>query len=427
MKLTALEKIIDNHIQAHMKGVSRSWTDNIVGYSGIGKTYLIKHLATQNDCVLINVPVSELEPADLIGSPFPKEIRPGMYMQVYALPNWLPHIRVDKNNKEVYKTFEDGITRPLIDIDLLGAKVENRKDLEEKLGEDWQDKVKGAVIFLDEINRAVDDQMKNAIFEFVEKGRIHTYASPWNTYRISAMNPPNNNYYVNEMTSEKAFMDRFMHYIMETSVEEWLIWAEENHVHELIREFIAADPKALMEEEETITLDVRRTPRSYERLSIIMNETDFPTDELIRKEIYWGAVGKTYGDNLSRHEKERFQSVPNPEDVLTNYEAHRSFLLDMKKDRSDFINMVNQYILAFLSKEQNAKKIFFINEEGGLAVYNDTVVTNFEQFIMDMNPHSRSIFVRKVTGYPHMNNILGPNSNIFNMLFADAEDAFQTE
>lgn len=429
MKISHLESILSNNIKAHLRGVSRSWTDNLVGYSGIGKTYLVKYLATENDCVLINVPVSELEPGDLVGSPIPVQIRPNVYIQMYALPNWLPHILVDENNEEVYRTFEDGITRPVIDIDLLGAKVENRKELEKKHGKNWKEKVKGCVILFDEINRAMDDQMKNAIFEFIEKGRLHTYESPWNTHRISTMNPPNKNYYTNEMTNEKAFMRRFTNYILNITVEEWLAWAEKRGINELIRDFIAADPSALMEDEEPIVIKVSRTPAGYEQLSVMMDETDFPTDVNVRREIYYGIIGKDYGKNLSKHEKQRFEKIPKPQDILLDYESIRPFVLEMRdeKNRSDIITMIQNYMLVFLSNEYNAYNIFLEDSHDIQSIKKD-VADNFQTFAMDLYPHLKSSFVRKVTDYSHMNLILGHHcQELFDQILIEADEAFENE
>jgi len=411
MKTSILEQILHNNLNAHLRGVSRSWTDNILGYSGIGKTYLVKYLATLNDCILISVPVSELEPADLVGTPHPVEIRPRVFVQMYALPNWLVHIRVDGNGEEMYKTFEDGIRRPLLDIDLLGAKVENRKELEQKLGSDWKDKVKGAVYFLDEINRAADDQMKNAIFEFVEKGRIHTYESPWNTYRISAMNPPNKNYFVNDMTEEKAFVGRFLHYILEMTTEEWLEWARKRGINELICSLIEADPKALMEDEDPITLPSRRMPRTHEMLSVAINETDFPTDPLIRKEYYQGAIGMEYGNILYEHEEKRFLKLPTPQEILLDYDSVRPLILEQKEERNDFINAISQYLISFLQNEKVAKQSFLKRPQEDWVDVPDVhehVLTNFKNFVSDLYPHSRSYFIRRLTAHEHMSYLLIP-------------------
>lgn len=423
MKISQMETLIQNHLIAHLRGVSRSWTDNMIGYSGVGKSYLVKQIATQNDCILIPVPVSELEPADLIGIPQPVQIRPNVFIQRYALPDWLPHIRVDENNQEIYKTFEDGITRPLLDVDLLGAKIENRKELQAKWGDNWKDHVKGAVIFLDEINRAVDDQMKNGIFEFVEKGRLHTYELPWNTYRISAMNPPNNNYFVNEMTEEKAFVGRFIHYVLESTVEDWLRWAEKRGIEKSLRDFIASDPKALMEEEDLILLPARRTPRSFEILHVLKTETDFPTEPVLRREIYYGVIGKEYGDNLYRHESRPFERMITPQEILSDYESVRPYLLDMKPTRSDFINMVNQYMLTFLDNQEDVENIFYEKEN----VVNATVIEHFKTFIFDMDAHTRSFFVRKMTKNQYMSTVLQDDMEIFRLIEQEATKAFEAE
>ena len=422
MKISQLENVIQNHLIAHLRGVSRSWTDNILGHSGVGKTYLAKQVATANDCVLISISVSELEPADLIGIPQPVQIRPNIFVQRYALPDWLPHVRVDENNKEIHKTFEDGITRPMIDVDLLGAKVENRKELQAKWGDDWKEHVKGAVIFLDEINRAVDDQMKNGIFEFIEKGRLHTYELPWNTYRISAMNPPSNNYFVNEMTEDKAFVGRSIHYILEATVEEWLKWAEKRGIEQSIRDFIAADPKALMEEEDLILLPARRSPRSFEMLHVVKTETDFPKEPALRREMYHGIIGKEYGDSYARHEANSFERMITPEEILFDYQNVRSYLSDMSKERNDYMNMVNQYMLTFLSNEKDARNAFQ-DENGNI---NEEVLHNFKDFVLDMYPHSKTFFVRKFSAYPHMNDILAVDTEIYESLFEDKDNAYES-
>ena len=145
--------------------------------------------------------------------------------------------------------------------------------------------MKGVIIFLDEINRAVGDDTKQAIFELPGDYALHEYEVPESCMILAAANPSTNDYQVNEMDQEKAWMDRFIHLKAEGRVEDSLNYFKENGFEESILSFIMADEEALMEKEEYFEPNVKRTPRSYEVLNNVLKYVALPEDDTIKREI----------------------------------------------------------------------------------------------------------------------------------------------
>lgn len=138
--------------------------------------------------------------------------------------------------------------------------------------------------------------------------------------------------------------------------------------------------------------------------------------------MYYGVIGKEFGDNLSRHESNPFKRMITPQEILMDYQSVRPYVLEMKQTRSDFINMVNQYMLAFLDNQKETEAIFYEKEH----VVNSAILENFKTFIFDMDAHMRSFFIRKMTKNHYMSMILKDDMEVFGLLNEELERAFES-
>lgn len=424
MYLSQLEATLKSFAISHRDNkVSRRFSTMVTGGSGIGKTEIIKKIGTDLDMAVVITHVAQLEPGELLGIPRSVEIQKGVYVQRYDLPGYLPHYKYNEQGSVERKVFDDGIERKVIDVRLLGSKVKNRKKLEEKHGDNWHEQVKGVIIFLDEINRAVGDDTKQAIFELPGDYALHEYEVPENCIVFAAANPSTNEYQVNEMDQEKAWMDRFIHLKAEGRVEDSIAYFKKNHFEESIISFIVADEDALMEKEEFFELNVKRTPRSYEVLDNILKYVTLPEGDSYQREVFMGILGSEYGSNFTNHLKENLEFVPTSEQIITRYDSVQSFVKEaVAENKIALINQTVRHIHAFLMDEENVLQTLWV-KSGEEAHVNDVYVQNIVHYLEDLPSEIRMSLIKQVIDFDWVNDVLGPEDIVFDTLNEDSEDA----
>lgn len=447
MYISEAEKFLESIFVAHRDNkVSYRHVPLLHGPAGIGKTQLIKLVATKLNMACINVRVGQLESADLIGIPRSKrrflsrklealfqkaeghkgfgkffEMTRGLVglftltetFMVYDLPNFLPHYLKDEKGEIMM----DG-DRKILDIDGLGDMVVNRKELLE-LNDGDLTKVQGAVIFLDEINRIAGDDMKQAIFQLPEAYKMHTYQVPESCAIVAAANPNTNDYQVSEIDQDKAFMDRFMHIKLRTRVEDFLVWGERRGLHSGLLSFYNAMPDALQKEEKGYTLNINPTPRSAELINTLLTEVELPAEDSIRREAFMGILGNEYGPMLQKHLKENINRVLTAEEIMLDYDKHRKVIQDnVKHKRQDYLNQVWRNVYTYCSNGDNWD---VIRDQIGNKDENDVEIPGcLDKFINDLPKEMAMTFVKqlitiKVDG-TSLNEILGDSDTIFEFL-----------
>lgn len=429
MYLAQLDQTLKSFILSHRDNrVNRRFATMVTGGSGVGKTSIVKKIGTELDMAVVITHVAQLEPGELLGIPRSVEVKKGTFVQRYDLPGYLPHYLHDEEGKVVTKMFDDGITRKVIDVRLLGSKVKNKKELEEKFGENWHEYIKGVIIFLDEINRAVGDDTKQAIFELPGDYALHEYEVPESCMIVAAANPSTPDYQVNEMDQEKAWMDRFIHLKAEGRVEDSLQYFKENEFEESILSFIMADESALMEKEEFFELNVKRTPRSYEVLDNVLKYVVLPADDTIRREVFIGILGIEYGNSFANHLKENLDYIPTTKQMITNYDEVRTLVQEaIAENKISFLNQTIRQMQLFFSNEQEVRETMWVSSDENNSVPNQTYIRHVVHFIEDLPAEIRMSFVKKVVEYDWTNELLGPEDIIFHTLNADQEDAHRDD
>lgn len=139
-----------------------------LGHTGIGKTEIPKQIAAQYNMDLVIIHVSQLEPSDFVG--------------LYRInedgrtsncpPSWMPY----KESKVGKSKITEASASSMADI---GKIVERAAEGEINPN--------GGFIFLDEINRAHED-MRQALYQFLQDGRIHTCEIPQGTGEMIEVN-----------------------------------------------------------------------------------------------------------------------------------------------------------------------------------------------------------------------------------------------
>jgi len=387
---------------------------NVIGEAGTGKTEMVEAVGTELDMAVVAPRAGELEGGEFTGIPRDQEIDNVLVMK-YALPGYLPHYKLDANGDVEVWVDDEGIERKRINVKLLGAAVKNRKALEKKHGKDWYDKVKGVVIFLDEVNRAQDDQTKMSIFQLPEKYAIHTYEVPDHCVVMAAMNPSTDEYQVNEMDQEKAFMNRFIHVKAESRTQDWLLWAERGEVDGAITSYINADPSALQDKSEYFEINVPLTPRSWGKVvNTLLQDLELRTfDDAVVREVLSGVVGPIHANNFVNHMKENMDKVVTGEEIIKDYKKVQKKVVDaVKKNRMDYLDQVTRNLYVLLAEEENLKKHKVEDK-----------IENIEQFLGDLPPEVRMTLVQQLVQFDHVNELLGASDVVFEILNADAMKA----
>lgn len=122
----------------------------------------------------------------------------------------------------------------------------------------------GAIIFLDEFNRARRDIL-NGMFSLALDKTFHTLKLPKNCHIIAAGNPPTDEYFTTDV-NETALMARFVHIKLEPTVSEWVGYAKNAAINPNLIGFIQDQPQLLEQAKTDFDLPVKVDRRSYERL-----------------------------------------------------------------------------------------------------------------------------------------------------------------
>lgn len=144
----------------------------------------------------------------------------------------------------------------------------------------------GAIIFLDEFNRARRDIL-NGMFSLALDKTFHTLKLPDNCHIVAAGNPPTDEYFVTDV-DETALMARFTHIKLEPTYNEWSDYAKKAAFEPTILSFLAEQPELLEDAKSAFTLPVKVDRRAYERLNRLF-KVGTPMD-LLEKMAY-GIIG----------------------------------------------------------------------------------------------------------------------------------------
>lgn len=181
----------------------------------------------------------------------------------------------------------------------------------------------GAIIFLDEFNRARRDILQG-MFSLALDKTFHTIKLPPNCYIIAAGNPPTEEYQVTDV-DETALMARFTHVKLEPTYSEWAEYARNAKFESTLLTFLDGQPELLEDAKTDFRLPVKVDRRAYERLNRLFKiETPF---EIIEKL----AVGIIGIERLVAYK----QHLTKSDHPLTSHEVLAGKKLDVIQKWSD--------------------------------------------------------------------------------------------
>lgn len=186
----------------------------IWGAPGIGKSALVEQFAEEIGLPCVSLLGSQLAPEDIIG---------------------IPQINGDTS-------------------EFLPPKIIARKD--------------PYVLFLDELN-ACSQEVQKAFYSLIHERRIGEYHLPEGSIVVGAGNRAQDSAIVKTMSS--ALINRMFHVQMKADARQWIKWAQNNHLHPWVIDYIIQRPDHLFSEPPK-TEEPFSTPRSWHMLSDALTE-----------------------------------------------------------------------------------------------------------------------------------------------------------
>lgn len=252
----------------------------------------------------------------------------------------------------------------------------------------------GAIIFLDEFNRARRDIL-NGMFSLALDKTFHTLKLPKNCHIVAAGNPPTDEYYVTDV-NETALMARFAHVKLEPSFTEWVDYAKSASFEPTLISFLQEQPQLLEDAKSAFTLPVKVDRRSYERVNRLFKVN---TPNYILEQLMIGIIGAerlvTYKLHLQKTDKPL-----TGEEVLSGTNYHVLSDWSNPKDvKSSVLSLTCDNVIEYI-KERDA-----INEN-----FKDHQLDNFMKFLE---------IIPKECSYPLLKKLLSLNSKIFKTFSQD--------
>lgn len=191
----------------------------------------------------------------------------------------------------------------------------------------------GAVIFLDEFNRARRDIL-SGMFSLALDKTFHTLKLPRNCHIIAAGNSPTDEYFTTDV-NETALMARFVHIKLEPTFQEWADYAKKTEIEPTLIGWLKSQPDLL--EEKRTEFDLKKVVKPDRRaISRLDKLFKLNTPRHVLEQLMQGTIGLertvAYLQYLSEQDKpltakeilkgEKIQDLiekwSNPEDIVAS-------------------------------------------------------------------------------------------------------------
>lgn len=332
-------------------------TPMIVGQHGIGKSQIVKKVASDLGGTCFVVEGGSLKEGEITGLPFASPATDGTtevrFIKYYAI-NKLFMLEKYYHEKALTTGFLNGDVK--LSFDENGNKIlhegksskviqtaesailagdDNKYKFGEYLSPETKFKlietgeIQPVILFIDELNRTENMTMKELMNIILNKS-VNGYDLPWWCSVVSAINPSSQNsvYATNEL--DPAQLDRFLKLKADSNIDEWVDYGLAKGINTDIIEAIAISEQIFIQKDSSLedTSDLTPTPRSWEMVSHIYNTLDvvnntkfFTAEERALKSddfrtLTIGKVGQTAGRTLVENLNRKDSNIK-PEEIIT--------------------------------------------------------------------------------------------------------------
>jgi hypothetical protein len=213
-------------------------------------------------------------------------------------------------------------------VDIRGLPVPDKDSVRWLVSSDWpRDRKSRGIILFDELT-AADRSLQVAAYEFILDRRLGgLYEVPDGWYICAAGNRVDDAAVATTMSS--ALANRFLHVELREDAELWARWGVAHDIHPAVIGFIRFRPDLLFHQENENLERGWPTPRSWERVSRMLQTFDASDAGLLNKIIY-GLVGNQAGVEFVAF-REVASEFDNVYELMTD--AGRKILVPEKPDR----------------------------------------------------------------------------------------------
>ena len=244
-------------------------TPLISGKHGIGKSAMIKSIASDLGGVCITIEGGTLKEGEITGLPYQYKDENGM-----TKFRFLPYYAIERIQNEEKRLFE--AAGGVIDENSALTGDENRYAMNnlsanERVEAIRSGRIRPVIIFIDEINRTENSVYKELMNILLTRS-VNGYQFPWWVLFVGAMNPSTQNsvYATNEM--DPAQLDRFLKIKVDDNSSEWLKFGKETGISPQILSFIKDNPKCLSSNSKELDDEEKPTPspRGWDMVDTLM-------------------------------------------------------------------------------------------------------------------------------------------------------------
>ena len=314
------------------------------GPPGIAKSALSQQLATRLGIAFVDIRLSQMDPTDLRGLPYPTNIggQEGVaWSAPLVLPRDLDHFAArdieaiptplrfynPKGVNGIHYCTDPRITAKSLTKGLTAEIVDQTPDtvtvvLVDENGEHAAGRVhysiRGeakAIIALEELNSAPQSVMA-ASYQLVLDHRLGDYEIPAGCWLMAMGNRENDKGVTFTLPSPLA--NRFIHAELVANADDWNLWALKQSIHPTVVSFLAAAPEMLFKFDKASASRGFPTPRSWKHVSDILFEQE-NGDNAVSDKNLTGLISGTIGDaaaiQLMEHRKHE-ELLPDSRGIL---------------------------------------------------------------------------------------------------------------
>lgn len=236
---------------------------------------------------------------------------------------------------------------------------------------------KKMILFLDELNRAPKD-IQQGIFELVYDKRLKGVAIGEDCHVVAACNPATEDYSVMDF-NDSAFQDRFIHVMLQPTVQEFLAYGRQVDASPCVVDFIQNYPK-MLENQDLADFDlgfVKPSRRSWMAVSDLRKMIPENEKDLFL-EMVMGIVGREAAIAYKSF-AETYVSVVTAKEILEDYSKVKAkHLRLMEQGRLDIVaNILDDFQKEFSTRG---------NEEKGMVL---SEAKNLIAFMRELTPEQK--------------------------------------
>jgi len=256
----------------------------IWGPPGIGKSELVEGITKDLGGAMYDLRLGQMEPTDIRGIPY--------YNKDDQVMDWAQPVDLPQGEQLVIDAIENG-----------------QFEIEAETGTKIKD-LPVVVLFLDEMNSAPPSVLA-AAYQLILNRRIGKYKLPDNVVMLAAGNRESDKGVTFRMPTPLA--NRFVHFEMKVSFDDWFDWAVANNVHQDVVGYLSFAKQDLYDFNAKSSSRAFATPRSWVFVSDLID--DDMLDNKTVTDLVAGTVGEGLALKFVAHRKVA-SKMPNPSDIL---------------------------------------------------------------------------------------------------------------